>query len=183
MAPPVSFARFQARALNGRRRPAPAGAPAVSQPPSEERVTVLMERLTRVVGEGRVGSPRPVEGGRRGAFDLLPFVAAPAPEPPPPPASQPPRAALRRFRLPVPVRVTLRHGRPVRIQSDRHGVAGGEVLHVAGPWRASSLDAAGGASAVGWDRDEWDVELAGGLVYRLFVDREPGHWFIDGIVD
>jgi hypothetical protein len=34
-----------------------------------------------------------------------------------------------------------------------------------------------------WNRDEWDVTLAGGQTYRLFHDRESGNWFLDAIVD
>ena len=34
-----------------------------------------------------------------------------------------------------------------------------------------------------WDRDEWDVALADGAVYRIFQNRETAGWFIDGIVD
>ena len=32
-----------------------------------------------------------------------------------------------------------------------------------------------------WDRDEWDVALADGAVYRMFQDRETGGWFIDAL--
>ena len=35
----------------------------------------------------------------------------------------------------------------------------------------------------GWDRDEWDVMVAGGTTYRLFRDRERGTWFVEGMVD
>jgi hypothetical protein len=34
-----------------------------------------------------------------------------------------------------------------------------------------------------WNRDEWDVALNDGAVYRLFQDRETDGWFIDAIVD
>ncbi len=35
----------------------------------------------------------------------------------------------------------------------------------------------------GFDRDEWDVALADGALYRLFQDRVTERWFVDGIVD
>ena len=61
------------------------------------------------------------------------------------------------------------------------GLAGGRVVACAGPWRTSgrwwTLDRAG------WDRDEWDVELADGGVYRLARDRATGQWEIEGVVD
>jgi hypothetical protein len=34
-----------------------------------------------------------------------------------------------------------------------------------------------------WNRDEWDVSLSDGAVYRIFQDRERDGWFIDAIVD
>ena len=34
-----------------------------------------------------------------------------------------------------------------------------------------------------WDRDEWDVALADGAVYRIFQDRAANGWFIDAIAD
>ena len=38
-------------------------------------------------------------------------------------------------------------------------------------------------SASPWDRDEWDVSLADGGVYRIFHDRRVDRWFLEGIVD
>jgi hypothetical protein len=34
-----------------------------------------------------------------------------------------------------------------------------------------------------WDRDEWDVALSDGAVYRIFRDRASDAWFIEAIVD
>jgi hypothetical protein len=34
-----------------------------------------------------------------------------------------------------------------------------------------------------WSRDEWDVALADGAVYRIFRDRTTDGWFIDGVLD
>jgi protein ImuB len=34
-----------------------------------------------------------------------------------------------------------------------------------------------------WNRDEWDVALNDGAVYRIFQDRVTEAWFIDAIVD
>lgn len=34
-----------------------------------------------------------------------------------------------------------------------------------------------------WSRDEWDVALADGAVYRIFRDRTTDGWFIDAVVD
>src|SRR5262249_54238976 len=50
---------------------------------------------------------------------------------------QQPTTALRRCRQPVPARVAVSDGRPVRVTTDRHGFAGGSVVAAAGPWRSS----------------------------------------------
>ena len=170
--------------------------------PSPEQISTLLARLKALMGDSHVGSPRLVDSWKPGAFDMAPFaphaLAAPAapgaPSAPGAPVSRapaapvsPPRSApataLRRFRLPVPARVHVHEGRPVRIVTDRRGVAGGSVAQAAGPWRTSGEwwnDATPGRS---WDRDEWDVALTDGTIYRIYVERDIGQWFLEGVVD
>jgi protein ImuB len=188
---------------------------------SPEEVSTLVARLTALMGEGHVGSPQLVDTWKPGAFTIQPFATQADAAPPTPPSAlrtphSAPRtahaAALRRFRLPVPARVVMKDGRPVRVMTDRRGVSGGPVVDAAGPWRTSgewwnspslalnderasteqgapalrtSHDAprtrASAASA--WDRDEWDVALHDGTIYRVYVERDAGQWFIDGVVD
>ena len=87
-------------------------------------------------------------------------------------------SAVRRCRQPVPARVAVADGRPVRVTTDRRGFAGGSVTACAGPWRTS-----GEWWKSNWDRDEWDVSLSDGAIYRLFRDRDTDGWFMDAIVD
>ena len=99
--------------------------------------------------------------------------------------------AFRRFRLPVPARVTVQDGRPIRLTPDRRGISGGAVVDCAGPWRTSGHwwdesagDAAGSSSrSTPWDRDEWDVVLGDGVSCRVFLEREVGQWFVEGTFD
>ena len=77
-----------------------------------------------------------------------------------------PVVALRRFRIPIPVRVRVEDGRPVRVSTDQRGLGGGRVERGA--------PARGGRQVHGgmrheWSRDEWDVALADGVTYRLFL--------------
>ena len=59
-----------------------------------------------------------------------------------------------------------------------------------GPWRTSGEwwreagEEAGAAHAASgaWNRDEWDVALESGALYRLFHNAE-GRWFIEGSYD
>ncbi len=118
-------------------------------------------------------------------------------------AANVPTVAIRRFRFPVPARVRVDRGAPVRVISDRRGWSGGHVETYAGPWRSSGgwwVDAAdvhrdkprrpGGVSASpwpvevkAWERDEWDVTLSDGATYRIFRERDTDAWFIEGVVD
>jgi protein ImuB len=106
----------------------------------------------------------------------------------------------------VPARVAVVDGRPVRVTTDRRGFSGGAVTRCAGPWRTSGnwwsgesgrSGKPGGEASVSsthqtdqaathltsWNRDEWDVSLGDGAVYRVCRDRDADRWFIDAIVD
>ena len=167
--------------------------------PSPEQLSTLMARLTALMGEGRCGSAITVDSWKPGAFEMNPFGPGlgtrdsgfeksiakseriPNPEP------RIPRLAIRRFRFPVPARVRVEGGIPVRVIIDRRGLNGGKVEKYAGPWRTS-----GGwwmpvqpLSPIqpNWDRDEWDVTLSDGATYRVFRERDTDAWFIEGVVD
>ena len=92
-------------------------------------------------------------------------------------------AALRRFRLPVPVRVQVQDGRPVRLLTDRRGMTGGPIVQAAGPWRTSGEWWNEAPPRRAWDRDEWDVAMTDGTVYRLYMEREVGQWWVEGVED
>jgi protein ImuB len=70
---------------------------------------------------------------------------------------------------------------PVRVVPSARGLTGGQVVHRAGPWRSSGAWWTLGASA--WDRDDWDLELADGGVYRVARNRLTGIWEIEGTFD
>jgi protein ImuB len=101
---------------------------------------------------------------------------------------------IRRLRHPIPARVTLENGRPVRVVTDRRGWSGGRVVWSAGPWRSSG----DWWTSDPWNHQEWHVALADGAVYRIHEDRlrpldaaqprsEPqrraAHWFLEAILD
>ena len=52
-------------------------------------------------------------------------------------------------------------------------------LAVAASGRAGGPD----RSTEAWDRDEWDVAMTDGTVYRLVVERGVGQWFLEGVID
>jgi hypothetical protein len=197
--------------------------------PTPEQTSTLLARLSALMGEGRCGSPAAVDSWQPGAFAMKPFAPREANDrhrdgphrlrdtetntsnPNDLCASVPlwpvsatdaanPAVALRRFRFPVPARVRVENGRPVRVATDRRGLGGGMVQRWAGPWRTSGgwWEDAGLAHRSlgegGWDRDEWDVALGDGATYRIFRERvraagngaktgDTDRWFIEGIVD
>jgi len=44
-----------------------------------------------------------------------------------------------------------------------------------------TLPRAHGNVQLAWNRDEWDVALSDGAVYRIFCDRDTERWFIDAV--
>jgi protein ImuB len=178
--------------------------------PLPDEIATLMARLNALMGEGRCGAPAVVDTWKPGAFAVAPFtpdtsatasLAVPARVAGQSNAGarmattatvqaqvgETPSLALRRFRFPVPARVTVEQGRPVRVATDRRGLTGGRVEVSAGPWRTSGQwweEVAPTQRAIAaWDRDEWDVTLADGATYRLFAERGTKAWFVDGLFD
>jgi protein ImuB len=172
--------------------------------PMPEQIATLMARLNALMGEGRCGAPAVVDSWRPGACAVALFKAS---EAPPrsvervgsaslaqcliarPPGGRSPAMALRRFRFPVPARVTVEQGKPVRVATDRRGMTGGRVEKSAGPWRTSGQWWEDGktsqapSAVIPWDRDEWDVTLSDGATYRVFTERGTRAWFVDGLFD
>jgi protein ImuB len=189
--------------------------------PAAEQVSTLIARLTALMGAKHVGSPVLVDTWKPGAFEMSDFGSriadqspmadrasdrqSPNPRSPIDPQSEISnlKSALRRFRFPIPTRVVVSEGRPVRVQTDRQGFTSGAIVQAAGPWRTSGnwweIDKGqvGRVGQVGkphpphppdplhqpWDRDEWDVAMSDGTVYRLVVEREVGQWFLEGVID
>jgi len=163
--------------------------------PTPEQLSTLVARLTALMGQDRIGAPAEVDTHRPGAFAMTAFATEHKERFQPSAISHQPllASAVRRCRQPVPARVAVADdGRPARVTTDRRGFAGGAVLACAGPWRTSGewWNADSGRSEAGrqksekpWDRDEWDVSLNDGAVYRIFRDRASDGWFIDAIVD
>ena len=182
--------------------------------PAPEHVTTLTARLTALMGEGHVGSPMLVDTWKPGAFTMADFRSEMADVSTinNPPINQQSdsrgphdadcaswggighlKSALRRFRFPIPARVVVSDGKPVRVQVDRQGFVSGAIVQAAGPWRTSGNWWDTSASAreqsgelrrdEAWDRDEWDVAMPDGTVYRLVVERGVGQWFLEGVID
>jgi protein ImuB len=141
--------------------------------PQPEKLELTLARVSAIVGEENVGSPELIDTHCPGGFRMVRFDAA---------ERQPrggdagvPRLAIRLFRPPLPATVSASNGRPNHIRA--RGVSG-NVISCGGPWRISG----GWWSHAPWQRDEWDIELEGGVLYRVYKDGPKG-WFVDGNYD
>jgi protein ImuB len=136
--------------------------------PEPEKLEVTLARITAVVGEENVGSPELVDTHRPGAFRMRQFGMA---QKLAGKSVCPTSLAFRAFRPPL----------AAKVQASFISAPGihGRISRQAGPWRTSgdwwSTDA--------WSRDEWDIELAGGALYRIYCEAQTGRWFVEGSYD
>jgi protein ImuB len=169
--------------------------------PTPEELATLTARLRALAGESRVGAPTLLDTHDERVIAQRPFnVEEAGPSGPARrsgvghrgPASDGERGiggtkspdlrmVLRRYRLPVPARVVVERGGPVRVIPSSAAIPSGEIVNRAGPWRSSGRWWS--SDRTKWDRDEWDVELAGGGCYRIARDRATGQWEIEGEMD
>jgi protein ImuB len=131
-------------------------------------------RVAAVVGPERVGTPVLENTHRPDAVQLTVPAAV---IPPMAKASVHPARGLplRRYREPVVATVELNGPSPAFVWTP--AMQGG-VRALAGPWRGSGEWWEGRRM---WRREEWDVELDTGGVYRLL--RKPEGWFVEGEYD
>jgi len=138
------------------------------------RFEETLQRLRRIVGAGNVGSPRPVDHHRPGAFELAPLPSELAVEEETGGGSGPPRhgPVFRCWRPGVRAAVRWRDGEPVALESSR---LSGVVAAASGPWKCDGHWWRRGES---WEREEWDVELLNRGLYRLVASG--GEWWVAG---
>lgn len=146
--------------------------------PSPHELAQTLGRLAALVGPGNVGAPALGDTHRPDAIELTPFTGAVARQAAVAALALADAATLacRRFSPPLPAVVALREESPCRVEAP--GVRG-VVVACAGPWRTAGEWWAETA----WARDEWDVALSDGAVYRLVLDRVTGVWTVDAVYD
>lgn len=126
----------------------------------------------RPVTSDRVGVAEILDTHRPDAFRMNRFIAGAANQKSKN-ENQKYVSALRLFRPALNAQVTIRAGKPVRIECE--GITG-EITWAAGPWKSSGE----WWSDQPWAREEWDV-CAGNACYRIY--REPKGWFVEGTYD
>jgi len=142
--------------------------------PEPVKLELTLARIQAIVGEGRAGTPELLDTHRPGAFRMAPVARAFAPVVPAFLPVSGARLALRIFRPPRAARVAIAAGQPSFIAAE--GIRG-KVVDLAGPWRTSG----DWWTADPWSRDEWDIELSDGALYRLYCDAAG--WFVEGSYD
>ncbi len=170
--------------------------------PEPEKLELTLAKIAGIVGEDKVGSFELLDTHRPGGFRMQHFAPGESFSP------QRHRApeitnnqsrdssvslslcgddlvtALRIFRPPVDVAVTMQEGKPscITFFCPKNKAMQGEILWAAGPWRSSG----DWWEREGWARDEWDIAVQGetGIaLYRLVRDRLDGRWFVEGTYD
>jgi protein ImuB len=166
--------------------------------PEPEKLELTLGRIRAMVGVENVGSPELLDTHRRDAWRMR---ASPALEV----SSFLPqdddafsatadtmggvsggvaamRLAFRYFRPPLKARVELGEGgRPKRVFAQQ---IYGTVVECAGPWKSSGDWWRPAVEAGGWSREEWDLGLNDGGLYRAFsVERQVQDWYLEGSYD
>jgi protein ImuB len=151
----------------------------IPQAPTPEKLSLTLARLNALVGDGNAGSPELLDTHRPDAFRMRTFAPTPASEltrTAPSPTAGVLRFAFRYARPAPSAQVRLKSERPITVKLPVH-VNMREVLAAAGPWKTSG----DWWTSSPWDREEWDVELNDGGLYRVF--RASEEWFLEGVYD
>ena len=189
--PGAPIVKIQLAALPARPRALQSG---LFQPlfPEAEKLELTLARIAGVVGEGRAGSVELLDSHREGAFAVHHFTPTDDAEDNVKDDAQQKMTAviaLRLFRPPLGVVVTVREAKPVRMQCPRsiecpqsNGQIADPIVWTAGPWRSSG----DWSEDEGWSREEWDIAVSvesGLALYRLVQDKLTGSWFLEGTYD
>lgn len=144
--------------------------------PAPDKLQITLARIAGMVGKENAGAPVLLDTHRPDAFVLGPLNLQPAA----PEAKDRPevlRLAFRVFRPAPRAQVKLADRAPRSLYAP--GVQG-SVMHAAGPWRTSGewWD-----RTTSWNREEWDVALDDGALYRIYLDLHAGEWYVQGVYD
>lgn len=162
-----------------------------AQAPEPGKLEILLARLRKLAGEGRVGSPELLDSRGADSFRLTRFA---------PSTSQVSAAqdaarnlghplgregsitryspALRVLRPPRAVGIELRGGSPAVLHDDGQRL---KLQTASGPWRTSGE----WWTQTAWSREEWDVSLQADPKRLLRLAHDPANrtWYVIGMYD
>jgi protein ImuB len=136
--------------------------------PAPDKLELTLARIRGIVGASNVGLPELLNTHHPHPYRLVPGPPTPSPQ-----FRRTGQHAFRYFKPPLRATIDLINNRPVRLSAP--GIHG-KVLNAAGPWRTSG----DWWTTTAWNRDEWDIALTNGSLYRIYSDP---HWFIEGSYD
>ena len=141
-----------------------------------EQFSRTLSRLNALTGESHLGTVLPADSHQPDRYQLTPFPVVLEKSSTSLSVKSPRRVqvslVLRRLRPPEPIEV------------HTHRIVG-----CSGPWRSSGnwwemeRVQEPGNSDRAWSRDEWDIEMVDGVVYRIYWDELVGKHFVEGIYD
>ena len=141
-----------------------------------EQFSRTLSKLNALTGESHLGNAAPVDTHQPDRYQLTPFPVVLEKSSTSLPLESPGRVrvslVLRRLRPP----------QPIEVQTHR-------IVGCSGPWRSSGnwwemeRVQEPGNSDRAWSRDEWDIEMVDGVVYRIYWDELAKQHFIEGIYD
>lgn len=141
--------------------------------PAPDKLQLTMARIAGMVGAENVGTPVLLNTHRPDAFTLTPLPGSAHAE------NQPPetlRLAMRLFRPALHAQVQVVQLAPKNLAAS--GIRG-HVLRHAGPWKTSG----DWWSSTSWSREEWDVALDDGALYRIYQESASSEWFVHAVYD
>lgn len=148
--------------------------------PEPDKLHVTIARIAALVGANHVGTPERLDTHRPDAYRLRPdsLVAGVVSnaEPSAPGQAIPLRLSCRLFRPALAATVRLNKQRPAWVMA---ASIRGEILDAAGPWRTSGE----WWTQTRWARDEWDIGLDNGALYRIYYELDSSRWFVDALYD
>jgi protein ImuB len=152
--------------------------------PQADKLHVTLKRIEGMVGEGNVGVPELLNTHRPDSFRMSMHLADVNPAgldstgkagaETPVPATL--RLALRLFRPALHARVRLADLAPKQVVAP--GVQG-SVVESAGPWKTSG----DWWTLTPWVREEWDVALDDGALYRIYCELKTREWYVHAVYD
>jgi len=159
--------------------------------PAPEKLHLTLSRIEAIIGSENLGYPTILNTHRPDAVTLNKFQVIRKP--------LPNRSAeshlsedqktiskllfgFRVYRPALQIAVRTRSDTPVSIRVKQSGdrkTINGNIVKVTGPWRTTG----DWWEPNPWLRDEWDVSLNDGGVYRIYQDLDTREWFIEGAYD
>jgi len=147
--------------------------------PPADKLQVTLERIAGMVGKENAGTPRLLNTHRPDAFEMTALPVTDTVQSDMQPQAAYPgilRLVMRLFRPALHARVHVVEYAPKDVLAS--GVRG-NVVRSAGPWKTSGEWWA----ATAWSREEWDVALDDGALYRIYQESKSREWYVYGVYD